>query len=244
MTDQQALLAGVIQYPDEDTPRCMYADWLMESGNSLDNKLGEYIKLSLELHHHKNKAKPRVDNTLKEIQYSNDYQWDFHAYEWYERGIELNRGMNESWLIAREHISYKYYLDRKPTHFIPFEVNRGFISSTTCTASQFLSVCDKLIWHPSMVEECPNPNAWFLSGKHVVGDNGKKHSAASRAVTCHMCNGYRVIPRPCPLTAHPIREVHIVEPNYSSIAGSPIRVWQMEKAQDYDIKFTINGNED
>lgn len=45
MNDGQALLATIIQQPDEDTPRLVFADWLEEQGQGLR---AEFIRLSVE----------------------------------------------------------------------------------------------------------------------------------------------------------------------------------------------------
>jgi uncharacterized protein (TIGR02996 family) len=46
MTDHDALLAAIIAYPDEDTPRLAFADWLQENDNP---DRGEFIRLEVEL---------------------------------------------------------------------------------------------------------------------------------------------------------------------------------------------------
>ena len=46
MSDQQALLRSVIDAPDDDVPRLVYADWLEEHG---DHERAEFIRLQIEL---------------------------------------------------------------------------------------------------------------------------------------------------------------------------------------------------
>ena len=46
MTDQDALLRAVIENPDDDTPRLVYADWLEENGQP---ERAEFIRLQIEL---------------------------------------------------------------------------------------------------------------------------------------------------------------------------------------------------
>ncbi len=46
MTDHDALLAAIIAYPDEDTPRLAFADWLQEND---DPDRGEFIRIEVEL---------------------------------------------------------------------------------------------------------------------------------------------------------------------------------------------------
>lgn len=46
MTDGNALLAAILAYPDEDTPRLMYADWLQENDQP---DRAEFIRVQIEL---------------------------------------------------------------------------------------------------------------------------------------------------------------------------------------------------
>lgn len=203
------LLMGGRGNGDTFTPsyktKCSYCDG---DGKvpSPDRKLGEYIKLSLELYIHKKLMTPRKDEKIKEIEYRNDMQHIFpDSYKWYQRGIELREQINTIWLQAREHISFSFLLEKKYANaFSPFEVDRGFINSITCTASQFLSVCDKLIWHPSIIDKCENCKGNGFIAYHSEGE-------------CLECGhsgviGTGRIARPCPFTAHPVREVGITDP--------------------------------
>ena len=47
MTDREALLRAIIDHPDEDTPRLVYADWLDENG---DSKRAAFIRAQIEYH--------------------------------------------------------------------------------------------------------------------------------------------------------------------------------------------------
>lgn len=213
MNEQQSLLAAVISNPDEDLPRLMYADYLQDSDNELDRALGKYIKLSLELSTHRKLIKPRVDVAAKGVQLRNDGYHGIDSYKWYQRGIELDKEIK--YLEAnsvQHHPSWKFtysYL-----HFtITFGFDRGFISSISCTATQFLEVEDKLIWHESMVDKCKDGMKW---------------------IACHT-----KIPIPCPLTAHPIKEIEITDYHIGGEHTVGIREWREELAPKYGIKFII-----
>src|SRR5262245_38736778 len=45
MTDHEAFLRGILQHPDDDAPRQVYADWLEERGDPR----GEFIRVQCEL---------------------------------------------------------------------------------------------------------------------------------------------------------------------------------------------------
>src|SRR5215471_15158597 len=46
MSDEKALLAAVWEYPHEDTPRLVYADWLQENGQP---ERAEFIRVQCEM---------------------------------------------------------------------------------------------------------------------------------------------------------------------------------------------------
>lgn len=48
MTDGDALRAAILDNPDDDTPRLVYADWLDEAGQS---DYAEFIRVQIELSH-------------------------------------------------------------------------------------------------------------------------------------------------------------------------------------------------
>lgn len=49
MDDGAALLTAILQQPDEDTPRLIYADWLDEHGEAWDRDRAELIRIGVEL---------------------------------------------------------------------------------------------------------------------------------------------------------------------------------------------------
>lgn len=228
MTEQQALLASIITSPDDDTPRSMYADFLQDSDTLLDRKLGGYIKISLELSNHKLIACVYKDDKLKEPNYDGEGN-KVDSYKWYQRGIELNNQKTILWnyLIEKNWLGYLWQ------SVSSWKEDRGFISSITCTASQLLSVCDKLIWHPSMETTCP------VCGGHVQYlPAGRDYGGpVSPFETCYQCTKGKVA-RPCPLTAHPVREVEITDIPHVMRELSTIHKWATKYGPLYGIKFT------
>lgn len=198
-TTLRALLATIISQPDEDTPRLQYADVLMDSDDVLDRALGEYIKLSIELCNHKKLVKPRIDTSLTHIDFTARYDGyvGVDSYDWYRKGIELRERANHLWKTVQ---FMDVFVDYSLINQVEFEVTRGFISSITCTASQFLSICDKLIWHESMMDECRNCQGYG----NLLGCAGDKYNPE-----CTFCDAKGKVSRNCPLTAHPVREIEI-----------------------------------
>lgn len=214
MTDLQLLLAAIIMNPDDDVPRLMYADELFESENRLDRALGKYIKLSIELANHK---KPGLRDNIGEL---------------YRKGIELNDTVNKLWGNCHLHPSMVNYIGQTANKYsslemrLELEVGRGFISSITCTATQFLSICDKLIWHESMEDEIHLDQSGNISPKKAPGSYKYKKETY-----------ILVEPRPCPPTAHPVREVKITDS--SRVSDSKIFEWE-KLAEKYGIEFDIS----
>jgi uncharacterized protein (TIGR02996 family) len=58
MTHEDAFLQDVIEQPDSDTPRRIYADWLLDSGDEGRVARGEFIHLQLELDRRAEKDRP------------------------------------------------------------------------------------------------------------------------------------------------------------------------------------------
>lgn len=226
MTTQQELLAAVISNPDVDIPRLMYADYLQDSDNKLDRLLGQYIKLSIDLSTHKKLIKPRVDVAAKSATFVGDGYRGVDSYQWYRRGIELDKEVARLYKVDIQYHPYHFRLYHFKLYHgdvFGFELDRGFISSVICTANQFLSICDKLIWHESMVDktELPDPASGRTTGEW-----------------------YREESRPCPLTAHPVRKVkitnaHMTLPSTGSrLVLSKIADW-VKLAPQYGIEILV-----
>lgn len=222
MDTLQSLLAAILANPDEDTPRLMYADELQSTGDFLDRALGEYIKLSIELANHK---KPGLPNTtLREA---------------YRKGIDLRDKATQLWdngVIGHPNLRYLW------SSVSNWREYRGFICSITCTASQFLSISDKLIWHESM--QCDGcyiggatslPDGYTVKIENQVWGSYSRTEEYPKQPLCRLCRGSRK--RHCPLTAHPVREIEITEV-IGQEQGIMIRRWV---DMPYGIDFTVYG---
>jgi len=168
---------------------------------------------------------PRVDVAIKNVEFRDDGYKGIDPYEWYREGINLRNRINEYklWEQVIDYDSYKLLLDKIPP--INLGMDRGFVSSVSCTASQFLSICDKLVWHESMTDEC-------LGCK----DCDTEWYYAEFPTKC-----MNKVARPCPLTAHPVREIEIVNAGVHSRNDLELLDrWIRELAPKYGIEFTIN----
>jgi hypothetical protein len=199
----------------------MYADELLESGCPINATFAEYIKLSIKFDTHKKLLQPRKDGKLTGVVVESDGP-RVDTMKWYQEGMELNGQLIELNKKVFEHPSFgiPFYECLQP-----LVLERGFIKSITCTASNFLKICDQLIWHESMTDEKSikiyDKDEWGPSEWEVVKEQ-----------------------RPCPMTAHPVQEItitdapHITHPIMGRLVLSQIIDWK-EKANKYGIEFTI-----
>ncbi|AWM39226.1 hypothetical protein GobsT_24810 [Gemmata obscuriglobus] len=49
MSEREALWGAVCEHPEEDTPRLMFADWLLEHGDAADRTRAEFVRLQVGL---------------------------------------------------------------------------------------------------------------------------------------------------------------------------------------------------
>lgn len=276
MSTLSELLSGIISNPNEDVPRLMYADALVEQeskyimcprckGNGVtytqseygdeyqehmcslcdnnkqvldtsDTKLSEFIKLSIELANHKKKVKPRIDFNIKSIEVRNDGYEGIDSYKWYREGIILRELHDKMKGDVWTHPNYTYLVIYPIPHdSVKLELERGFISSITCTTSQFLSIKDRLIWHGSMTNVCT-----WCGGYSTYLPAGRDYGGpVSPFVTCINCNNGKV-QRPCPLTAHPVREIDITGYHSGGHYTPEMREWLTDLGPKYGIEITAD----
>ena len=96
---------------------------------------------------------------------------------------------------------------------------RGFPSSLTCTAADFLAHADALTWHPEQMEKC-------LTCKGG-SDDFYNTPGANRDAPCPTCNGTGRSFRACPPTAQPITRVVLttIPAILGPMGGSPDVFW-------------------
>lgn len=123
MTLEEAFLVDILEHPDEDLPRQVFADWLEEQG---DPDRAEFIRLQLTSARHTDQtaASSRASELLL-------IHWD----RWVSPLARLvGPERYESWLRTDHHDP------RALAHF-----SRGFVSSLTMNAARFLHTANELI---------------------------------------------------------------------------------------------------
>lgn len=100
MNDEAALLAAIIAYPDEDTPRLMYADWLDENGQP---ERAEFIRIQCAAD-----ADEAAEDRAAELEEHNRAKWlaglpQFPGAQW-----EFRRGFPEYLIVSGELMLERY----------------------------------------------------------------------------------------------------------------------------------------
>lgn len=130
------LLGEVCSAPDDDIPRLVLADWLEEHGQS---ERAEFVRVQCELA----AAVPPVGVKDRPTDLLGGQGRVFH-----KRGRESAWGKRQAFLRRRERELWGMSLGWT----WPFEgainwFSRGFASSLTCTAADWLAHADALAWH-------------------------------------------------------------------------------------------------
>lgn len=112
---------------------------------------------------------------------------------------------------------------------------RGFVDEVRCTAADWLTHADRLVWRPGLTDECPRCEGdgkahgadraceWSSRPDYNIcpvcrcewcdGTGTERVADAAGDMddaTCRKCGGRKAtgrVPRPCPATAHPITKV-------------------------------------
>ena len=69
-----AFLADILEHPDDDTPRLVYADWLEENGDTDDALRAEFIRVQVKLAHGPDECLHRRERELWEMS-GGDKEW-------------------------------------------------------------------------------------------------------------------------------------------------------------------------
>jgi uncharacterized protein (TIGR02996 family) len=216
-TDEAGFLIDIITNYNDDTPRLVYADWLQEHGRE---SRAEFIRLQCEL-----PKRRRVGRGIKRLKRRVDGFAD-EIGEWFTMP-------SPAWFVG----PLDHTTDSRPTPHAA--VNRGFIAEVTCTAEDWLAHADTLTWLPSQRISCPPckgrtrvvavtcqpgcgnvtiyPHAempapgempsGYLGG--VACERCGSLGQLGKLVDCPTCQHAGSIPRPCPITANPIRWVNL-----------------------------------
>jgi len=200
--DQRSLLTAILAYPEDDTPRLIYADWLEENG---EGERAAFIRAKVAL------------SLLSEC----GHDWCIYS----PSTCPTCRRKDEIWQsnIAKDGMPLwtgLYYRWFPPIEDgLEFELSRGFIGSITCSWADWQAHADKLTWWPEATDVCPAcQQARELDIRAFGTDVG---------VICKRCYDPELdrspgrIPRPITLAMQPITEVTLTTWPDMSISEGP-----------------------
>lgn len=237
-----ALLECVVSNPEEDLPRLVLADWWEENGQP---ERGEFVRVQVELA----AAMPPVGIKDRPADLLGGQGRVFH-----KRGRESAWGKRQAFLRNREREllgrldvgvygrnAWEWFA-RHLTWASSWATTRGFVSSLTCTATDFLRVERALLWPPETMacRTCKGkgqifPRAaglrgqWFpclvCGGSEIQCLNGSGRIALPRPTDpCVVCEGERIFQT----AAHPKNSTWTWEEipcgNCKDAAGKPTGV--------------------
>jgi len=151
VSDEAALLAAILAFPDEDTPRLIYADWLQEHGQE---ERAEFVRVQCELAKLPEPEEVtifRADGgpVCKACMRVRGGSGLCRYHELGRRERELLRDWTRALLEPRPPGMYSFMGDGSlgwgtPSGDIPVEFRRGFVESLTCTAADWFTHGDTI----------------------------------------------------------------------------------------------------
>lgn len=181
-TDLSALLAAVIADPEEDTVRLAFADAIEEAGQA---ERAEFIRNDVK------GFTPEHPEYVEGRGWKMTWPQKLHAFAFPGfRAIGWDK----------DYVCYTHNDGTKSVKRVDVKFDRGFVCEVRCTAEDWLRHADAIFWHPSQTVACG-----VCQGHGIVYWPAPEGVAIQ--VECARCDGTGRIPRPCPPTAHPIREV-------------------------------------
>lgn len=195
MTDQIDFIRAIIENPDDDPLRLVYADWLTENGQE---ERGELIRVQMELAKLGPKP-PECTSGYDRILTGGICLRCQRIIDWAcDAGPLDQRSSNLLQKLASEF-----------PYFTSHNWSRGFVEEVYATAERFLEDVDKAIWKKT--EVCPNCDG--LGETRFCDAAGDMDDEPCKSCGGSLSGGYKRgsgnIDLPCPLTAHPIRCVVI-----------------------------------
>lgn len=136
--DLAALLAAVCQFPDDDTPRLVLADWLDDHEQ---HERAEFIRVQCELAWLRGNATRRAELVARENQLHHA-----HAREWSGIPCPVCEGATVAEHTADGWSSLESCAHCTGTGFAPVEFRRGFVESVRCRMGDVLRWSNSEAW--------------------------------------------------------------------------------------------------
>lgn len=113
-TKRQAFLQAILEEPDEDDLRLIYADWLTENGDSADRDRADFIRLQIE---------------MESLDEETERYWDLE-----EKETEL---WEKHWQLWLGEVPELALLNERPASGRSSDFRRGFLSQVSTNQSWF-----------------------------------------------------------------------------------------------------------
>lgn len=188
-----AALTLVLKHPENDGPRLVYAEWCERNG---DKQRAEFVRVQVKLARMEAWAKDQFLVLLesrngqyiaalrrreRELLFASPADGEANGINWLPDPL-FDLLNNTGRVLFPDGDSFAW--------------RRGFVESLTCTAADWLAVCDALFWHPA--RKCR-----WCAGTGVGNWSAHKEPIDK----CPDCHGFGI--RPCPKTAQPIVSVRL-----------------------------------
>lgn len=228
------LLRAILEAPDDDGVRLVYADAVEEAGNAA---YSAFIRCQVELYRWE-RCKPcgafmYSCYEFSEVCTCTDSKADALRERERELFARLDFGLPDPW-------GWGMYLKdagepHRDRHVV---VRRGLVESVTLSAADALAHLDALSWSPEMTAECPQIRWRVLQGTVDAETRRRAKRDGLDGGPCPPwceggCKGTGRVPRPVPATAQPITEVRLTTPPEwepvgpgagCRLAGDPLRM--------------------
>jgi uncharacterized protein (TIGR02996 family) len=193
MTERDALLAAILEHPDDDTPRLIMADYLTDHG---EEERGQFIQHMIDAERCPQPKFMRFFDTLES-----------HYREWFPLF------MSPKWLPANPGNLLAFSPEWIPGHVgqmrphmpLPWSsvVSRGFVSEITTDWNTWQRYADQLVWHgPMKCNQCNGKGTVVcsrcrgtarLAGWHE-GEGDFPCGCNRGVLDCYSCKGTGEIP--------------------------------------------------
>lgn len=222
MTDLEALYLAILSRPDDDTPRLLYADMLEEIGGQEER--AEFIRVQVEL--------ARGLTCKSTVGYPPEYICEraklfnctrclsiLREREFLGKPVMIGGGF---WTAPAKYADIiKLFGPIQQPEIGNVEWSRGFISSLTCSWSDWLAHHERLYWHPKQTADCdaitcrckgtgriPRPLMVKVRCECRKGlpDHIQSHQWV---IPCNTCHGTGTVERSLLDTAQPITTVKL-----------------------------------
>jgi uncharacterized protein (TIGR02996 family) len=109
LMDASAFLQDIIEHPDDDTPRLVFADWLDDHGNEAERARAEFIRVQIERARLPIDDDRQADLEARERRLAVAHALDWVTTPWDLRNLRFRRGFPETLLTTAVYLSERQH---------------------------------------------------------------------------------------------------------------------------------------